>query len=117
LLEGLRGIEKVGKFKVEALTVSGGGSQSDEICQITADMFGIPVKRIQTYESGGLGSAMIGFVALKIHPSYQAAIKKMVRYKSVLKPNAKNHEIYTKLFNNVYSKIYASLKPIYQEIK
>jgi sugar (pentulose or hexulose) kinase len=117
LLEGLKGIEQVGKFKVEALTVSGGGSQSDEICQITADMFGVPVKRIQTYESSGLGSAMIGFVALKIHPSYQAAIKKMVRYKSVLKPNAKNHEIYTKLYNNVYSKIYASLKPIYQEIK
>jgi sugar (pentulose or hexulose) kinase len=117
LLEGLKGIEQVGKFKVEALTVSGGGSQSDEICQITADMFGVPVKRIQTYESSGLGSAMIGFVALKIHSSYQVAIKKMVRYKSVLKPNANNHEIYTKLYNNVYSKIYASLKPIYQEIK
>lgn len=117
LLEGLRGIEKVGHFKVEALTVSGGGSQSDEICQITADMFGVPVKRIQTYESCGLGSSMIGFVALKIHPDFKTAIKNMVRYSSVLKPNMKNHQIYMNLYNNVYSKIYSSLKPIYQEIK
>ena len=117
LLEGLRGIEKNGKLKIEALTVSGGGSQSDEICQITADMFGIPVKRIQTYESCGLGSAMIGFVALKVYPDYQTAIKKMVRYTSVFKPNMKNHEIYSKLYHGVYTKIYQALKPIYQEIK
>jgi sugar (pentulose or hexulose) kinase len=117
LLEGLRGIERSGKIKIEALTVSGGGSQSDEICQITADMFGVPVKRIQTYESCGLGSSMIGFVALKIHPDYQTAIKKMVRYTSVFKPNLKNHKIYQDLYHNVYLKIYQALKPIYQELK
>ena len=39
------------------LFVAGGGAQSDEICQITANMFGLPVHRIQTFEASGLGSS------------------------------------------------------------
>lgn len=33
-----------------------GGSQSDEICQITADMFGIPSVCTQPHEVAGIGA-------------------------------------------------------------
>ena len=39
LIEGLENIEKKSKVKVKRIAVSGGGSQSNAICQITADMF------------------------------------------------------------------------------
>ena len=41
-------LEKKSKVKVKRIAVSGGGSQSNAICQITADMFDRPVVRGQT---------------------------------------------------------------------
>jgi sugar (pentulose or hexulose) kinase len=72
----MRKLEKRAKTKIEYIMVSGGGAQSDEVCQITADMFGIPVRRVQTYETSGLGASICAFVGLKHFDSYDAAIKK-----------------------------------------
>ena len=49
LREGLEGIERSQRHKISEIRISGGGSQSDDICQITADIFGLPVSRVQTY--------------------------------------------------------------------
>lgn len=50
LIDGLRQMEKKAGYRMKEIRVGGGGSQSDQICQITADMFGIPVVRTQTHE-------------------------------------------------------------------
>lgn len=115
LLEGLREIEKKGKFKFKEIRVGGGGSQSDEICQITADMFGIPVSRTSTHEVSALGSSIATFVALKEYDSYEEACSKMVRVTDTFTPNMENNGKYNKLFE-VYKKIYPTLKPLYGEI-
>lgn len=47
--------------KNTAHTKGGGACQSDQICQITADMFGIPTVRTQTYEVAGGGLCPDGF--------------------------------------------------------
>ena len=82
LIEGLENIEKKSKVKVKRIAVSGGGSQSNAICQITADMFNRTVVRGQTYETSGLGAAINGFVGLKVFSSYEEAINNMVHYTS-----------------------------------
>ena len=117
LYQGMKTVEKRMKTTIEYLTVSGGGSQSDEICQITADLFGLPVKRIQTYEACGLGSSMVGFVTLGIYKDYHEAINNMVKYVKVFEPDPKNHEIYQEIYHEVYSKIYKKLKPLYSKMK
>ncbi len=117
LYHGMKAVEKRMKTKIEYLTVSGGGSQSDEICQITADLFGLPVKRIQTYEACGLGSSMVGFVTLGIYKDYHEAIKNMVNYVKVFETNPKNHEIYQEIYHEVYNNIYKQLKPLYTKMK
>ena len=71
LLEGLRTLEKQGGFAVQELYAAGGGAQSDEICQITANMFGLPVHRIQTHEASGLGSSMVAFAAKGVYRTYR----------------------------------------------
>lgn len=86
--------------------VSGGGSQSDAICQITSDMFNLPVYKGETYEASGLGAAINGFVGLGIYESYEMAVAKMVRCSKVFKPDAKNAEIYRKLYNRVYKNLW-----------
>ena len=96
------------------LFVAGGGAQSDEICQITANMFGLPVHRIQTFEASGLGSSMVGFVAKGIFPDYPAAAKAMVHIQDTFAPNAAEHELYEGLFREIFQKIFPRLLPLYK---
>ncbi len=117
LMEGLETMEKRSKQHIDTLYIGGGGSQSDEICQITANMFGLPVKRIQTYEACGIGCALNGFVGKGIFKDYHEAIKSMVHDSKTFIPDPKEHEIYHKLYNNVYKKIYKSNEHLYKKIR
>lgn len=117
LRDGLEGIEKRQHHKVKEIRVSGGGSQSDAICQITADIFGIPVSRIQTYETASLGTAMAAFIAHGDFNSYEEAIKSMVHPTDRFEPNMKNHEQYEYLYNKVYRKVYPRLGDLYKRLR
>jgi sugar (pentulose or hexulose) kinase len=117
LYGGMKEMERRLKYKIKMVTVSGGGSSSDAVCQITADMFGLPVKRVQTYETSGLGAAMAAFVGIKAYNSFEEAIENMVHYSVTFEPDMANHKIYADIFKNVYSKIYKQLKPMYKNIK
>jgi len=115
LLEGLKRIEQRGKFTFKEIRLGGGGSQSDIICQITADMFGIPVIRTHTFESAGLGSAMASFVGIGVYKDFNEATEHMVREGRRFEPNKDNFALYIKLFE-VYKKIYPQLMPVYKSL-
>lgn len=117
LLAGLEGLEKRSGTKVQRLMVSGGGSQSDAICQITADMFNRPVYRGTTYEASGLGAAINGFVGVGIYDNYEDAVHNMVHYSQVFEPDDQKASIYRELYARVYTRIYPRLKGLYQEIQ
>ncbi|MDR2629600.1 MAG: FGGY-family carbohydrate kinase [Spirochaetaceae bacterium] len=116
LMDGLRGMEKRGKLKVKELYVAGGGSQSAEICRITASMFGLPVYRTQTHEVTGIGSSLTAFVAQGVFSSYEEGIKAMVHIKDEFMPVPPEHEIYEKLYQEVFKKVFDRLSPLYEEI-
>ncbi len=117
LLEGLHSIEKSGGFRAKKVAVSGGASQSDEICQISADIFNKPLVRGKTFETSGLGAAIVTAVGVGIHSSFEEAIKNMVKYDKTFTPSKENVKIYSKLFNKVYKKLYPTLKDIYKDIR
>ncbi len=116
LYGGLKRIERASKCKVEKAAVSGGASQSDQICQISADIFNLPMIRGKTYETSGLGAAIVASCGLGIHPSFEKAIGTMVKYDKVFEPNPDNVDTYRKL-HKVYKKIYPSMRNIYKEIR
>ncbi len=116
LYEGLEYLEKKSGQKINKISVSGGGSQSDAICQITADMFGRPVYRVQTYETSGLGAAMIAFWIKGEFANIDECNKAMVHFKDEFKPNLDNTKIYKHLFNKVYKGIYPQLQPLYLKL-
>lgn len=117
LMDGLYSMQKRGKQQITEIFVAGGGAQSDEICQITANMFGLKVKRIQTHEASGLGASMVGFVACGKYRTYEEAIHNMVRVSSVFEPDMEEYEIYQELYHSIYKKIYGRLLPLYKKIK
>jgi len=116
LMEGMEKIEKKSGRKIKNIMVSGGGSQSDIICQITSDMFNLPVHRIQTYETSGLGAAIIGFIGLGIYKTFEEAIEKMVHYKDTFMPDKENAQIYNKLYKKAYKRLYPNIRGLYREI-
>ncbi|MBF0468362.1 MAG: FGGY-family carbohydrate kinase [Desulfamplus sp.] len=117
LLDGLKKIEKVCGKKVTSLAVSGGASQSDEICQISADIFNRPIVRGKTFETSGLGAAIVTAKGAGIHETFESAIKTMVSYDKRYNPNPVNASLYHQLFSRVYTKLYPSLEKIYEEIR
>lgn len=117
LREGLEGIEKSQKHKVSRLMISGGGSQSDAICQITSDVFGLPVSRVQTFETTSLGAAIAVFTALGEFASIEEAMEKMSRITTTFKPDEIAHKKYNYLYKKAYVKMFPQLKEIYKDLK
>jgi len=117
LREGLEHFERKTHHSIPTLRISGGGSQSDEICQITADVFGREVSRVQTFETSSLGAAIAGFLAIGVYKDAPEAISHMVRVKDTFKPNPEIHAKYDYLYKKAYKQMYPSLKGIYQNIK
>jgi sugar (pentulose or hexulose) kinase len=114
LMDGLYTMQKRGKVDIKKLFVAGGGSQSSAICQIAANMFGLPTYRTQTYEATGLGSSIVAFAAMGIYADAYEAAAKMVRVKDEFLPDQKEHETYKVLYNEVFSKVFGKLLPLYK---
>ncbi len=117
LREGKEKIEKVSREKVRKLAVSGGASQSDEICRIAADIFNLPLVRGRTVETSGLGAAMITAYGTGNYDTIEEAIAEMVHYADEFHPNSENAELYDKLYKKVYLKIYKKMAPLYNNIQ
>ncbi len=117
LYEGLERIQRKSGQKMKEVAVSGGGSQSDAICQITADIMNLPVKRVHTYETSGLGAAIIGMVGTGVYASFNEAMRNMVHYKDTFMPRAENVKIYGQLYRDVFIKIFPRLKHLYDDIQ
>ena len=112
LREGLESIEKSQKHKVKSLRISGGGSLSDTICQITADIFGLEISRVQTIESTSLGAAIATFTAIKEFDSIEEAVNKMTKLSQTFKPDKKRHELYNRIYEDVYLSVYPHLEEL-----
>lgn len=118
LREGLELFEnKRLHHKIEKIRISGGGSQSDIICQITADIFNKPVSRIQTFECSSLGAAMAGFIAAGEFKNKSEAAEAMVHQSDEFIPNPIAVKEYDYLFKKVYIKMYPNLKDLYKNVK
>lgn len=117
LREGLERLERRGKQKIEYIAVSGGGSQSDLICQIAANIFNKPVKRVQTYETSGLGAAIVTFTACGVYADANEAISHMVRYTDTFTPEPTAVVTYEHIYKNIYLKLYAKLQSFYKYLE
>lgn len=113
---GIERIEDKSHTPIEKIMISGGGSQSDEILKIAADIFNKPVHRVQTYETSGLGAAIIGYVAMGAFNSYEEAVGAMVHPSDHFKPRPENARFYHGLYEDVYKKLYKRMQPLYMRI-
>ena len=117
LREGKELLEKRSGKRIKRLVVSGGGSQSDQVMQITADIFGMTVFRPHTFETSSLGAAIACAVGLGVYPDFNAAVDNMTHDGDSFEPIEANKALYNDLYHKVYKKMYGQLKPSYEAIR
>jgi len=110
-------LERRNGIKIMRLKVSGGGSQSDGVMQITADIFGLPAERPHTFETSGLGAAINVAVGAGFYADHAAAQAQMSRPGRVFLPDPDNSRIYNRLYSEVYVRIYPRLEGLYRHIR
>lgn len=93
--------------------LSGGGSCSDLMMQIFADVFGMPAHRAEVNDAAGLGAALCAAVGTGLHPTFDAARDAMVRPGAVFTPDADSHALYTRI-GEVYRQIQRHTDPVYR---
>ncbi|MFE2055528.1 FGGY-family carbohydrate kinase [Streptomyces sp. NPDC059446] len=77
--------------------VSGGGSRSDLMMQIHADVHGVPARRAEATSAAGLGSAICAAVGLGVYGGFDEAVDAMVRPGEVFLPRRADHDLYRQL--------------------
>jgi len=117
LREGSERHEKRSGHSIDRLKVSGGGSQSDQAMQITADIFGLTAERPHTYETSGLGAAINAAVGVGLYPDYKTALGRMTHPGAVFTPIAANARLYEQIYRRVYRRLYGRLGPLYKSIR
>ncbi len=116
LREGKERIENRSKSKMTHLCISGGGSQSDAVMQIIADVLNLPAARPALYEASGLGAAILASVGLGIYDDIDTASSIMIRKGKTFTPRPEQVNLYDRLYKDVYAKLYKQVKPIYETL-
>lgn len=94
--------------KVEAIRLTGGGTKSRMWNQMQADMYKVPVKVLQTSETGALGAALYAGVGAGVYGSYKEAVDTAVHIKEEYEPNPQSYAAYDDAYAR-FVKVYEAL--------
>ena len=86
-------------------------SKSDVILQIKADILGIPVIKLSNTETGTVGTAILGSVAIGMFKTYHDAINALVKTGKEFLPDMEKHNFYKKQFE-IYKNMYYAVNSL-----
>ena len=114
---GRERIERRTRQRITRLTACGGGSRSDLMMQITADVFNLETRRPEIDEASALGAAVLAARGVGLHPDLKTAVENMVRPGHAFQPDKKAaQELYDGLYAKVHRKLYRRLRGTYRSI-
>ena len=96
--------------EIEAIRLSGGASKSPLWCQMMSDIFGHPIQKLKTDETGCLGAALYAGVGVGVYRDCAEASAKTVHITETYQPNPENANAYNDAYNN-FVEIYEALEP------
>ncbi|HET7397055.1 MAG TPA: FGGY-family carbohydrate kinase [Intrasporangium sp.] len=108
----VRAMEEGLRRRFSALLVSGGGSRSDLMMQILADVFDLPTRRTAMPDAAGLGAAICAAVGSGIHPDWDTAVDEMVTAAEVFLPDPERVEVYRRS-RRVYERLGDYTDPLF----
>ena len=110
----LKPVERFLGKSLDAITLTGGGANSDVWCQVFADVMQRPIRQLaDPIQVNVLGAAFIAFTGLG-HIHYED-IPKIVRYKAEYIPCPETREVYDRQFRE-YVELYKRNKAIHHRL-
>ncbi|HLK77399.1 MAG TPA: FGGY-family carbohydrate kinase [Streptosporangiaceae bacterium] len=101
--------------RLSPVLVSGGGSRSDLMVQIVADVFDRPARRTAVADAAGLGAAICAAVGHGIYPDWDLAAAAMVCAAGQFTPDARAVRAYQQV-NTVYAGLTAFTDPLFRSM-
>jgi sugar (pentulose or hexulose) kinase len=95
----------------KTLTLTGGGTKSNEWCQLFADIMGIPIRVIQNAQHVGIRGAQLSALVARGERSDYTLDNEVTTFE----PNTTLESHYRKLFD-AYLGIYPALKGTFQKL-
>jgi len=110
-------VERLLKFRKmpDVIRLTGGAARSEVWVQVFADVFQTPVQVPDGTELGALGAAIAAGVAAGCYPSYEAAVKAMVRFSRLQRPDPARKDLYEAKYAR-YKRAVMALDPIWKEL-
>jgi xylulokinase len=101
--------------RLSPVLVSGGGSRSDLMMQIVADVFDRPARRTAVNDAAGLGAAICAAVGHGIYPDWDLATAAMVTAGDAFAPDPRAARAYQQI-NTVYAALPALTDPLFRAL-
>jgi sugar (pentulose or hexulose) kinase len=108
-------MEKALGSRLSPVLVSGGGSRSDVMMQIVADVFDRPARRTTVIDAAGLGAAICAAVGHGIYPDWDQATAAMVAIGDQFTPDATAVRAYQQI-NKIYAGLTSFTDPLFRSM-
>jgi sugar (pentulose or hexulose) kinase len=99
--------------RLSPVLVSGGGSRSDLMMQIIADVYGRPARRTTVNDAAGLGAAICAAVGHGIYPGWDQATAAMVSPGQQFTPDPEAARAYQQI-SQVYATVAGHTDPLFR---
>jgi len=101
--------------RLSPVLVSGGGSRSDLMMQIVADVFARPARRTAVNDAAGLGAAICAAVGHGIYPDWDQAAAAMIVPGDEFAPDGRAARAYQEI-NKVYATLATFTDPLFRSM-
>ena len=108
-------MEKTLGCRLSPVLVSGGGSRSDVMMQVVADVFDRPARRTTVTDAAGLGAAICAAVGHGIYPDWDQATAAMVAVGDQFTPDAPAVRAYQQI-NQIYAGLTSFTDPLFRSM-
>jgi xylulokinase len=108
-------MEKTLGCRLSPVLVSGGGSRSDVMMQVVADVFDRPARRTTVADAAGLGAAICAAVGHGIYPDWDQATAAMVAVGEQFAPDAPAVRAYQQI-NKIYAGLTSFTDPLFRSM-
>jgi xylulokinase len=101
--------------RLSPVLVSGGGSRSDLMMQIVADVFDRPARRTTVHDAAGVGAAICAAVGHGVYPDWGRATAAMVTVGDQFAPELRAARAYREI-NQVYATLTTFTDPLFRSM-
>ncbi|MBU4439852.1 MAG: xylulose kinase, partial [Firmicutes bacterium] len=93
---------------LKQLAITGGATKSEAWRQIIADMFGVPIRKLEIPDATIVGAAVIAGVGAGWFKDVTEGVSSMVRYQETIEPIPENVKRYNEIYD-IYKNLYTAL--------